>query len=45
MQSLDLPDHQPPKIRRLNQLPIIVGLILVVVFLGVVFWGLSSRGF
>ncbi|MDK9695426.1 MAG: hypothetical protein OEL76_03455 [Siculibacillus sp.] len=45
VQSLDLSGHQPPKIRRLNRLPIVVGLGLVVVFLGVVFWGLSSRGF
>jgi type IV secretion system protein VirB10 len=45
VQSLDLSGHQQPKIRRLNRLPIVIGLGLVVVFLGVVFWGLSSRGF
>jgi type IV secretion system protein TrbI len=33
------------KIRRLNRLPIIAFIVLVVVFIGIVFWGLSQRGF
>lgn len=33
-----------PKIRRLNRLPIIVAIVLVVLFLAVIFYGLSSRG-
>ena len=31
-------------IRRLNRLPIIIAVVLVVVFLGVIFYGLTSRG-
>lgn len=33
-----------PRIRRLNRLPIIVAIGLVVLFLAVIFYGLSSRG-
>lgn len=33
-----------PRIRRLNRLPIIVAIALVVVFLGVIIYGLSTRG-
>lgn len=33
-----------PKIRRLNRVPIIVAITLVVVFLAVIVYGLSSRG-
>lgn len=33
-----------PKIRRLNRLPIIGAIVLVVIFLGVIFYGLTSRG-
>jgi len=33
-----------PKIRRLNRLPIIGALALVVIFLAVIFYGLTSRG-
>lgn len=31
-------------IRRLNRVPIIIAIVLVVLFLGVIFYGLSSRG-
>lgn len=45
MSSLDLDSaRNGPKIRRLNRLPIIVLLVLVLVFIGVVIWGLSQRG-
>ena len=46
-QSLKLGGTGPdagPRIRRLNRVPIIVAIILVVVFLAVIFYGLSSRG-
>ncbi|MEO3388907.1 IncP-type conjugal transfer protein TrbI [Mesorhizobium sp. CAU 1741] len=33
------------RIRRLNRLPIVVAIVLVVLFLGVIFYGLSTRGF
>lgn len=33
-----------PKIRRLNRVPIIVAIALVVIFFAVIFYGLSSRG-
>ena len=33
-----------PRIRRLNRVPIIVAIILIVVFLAAIFFGLSSRG-
>jgi type IV secretion system protein TrbI len=35
---------RPPRMRRLNRLPIVVALVLVVMFLAVLFYGLSSRG-
>lgn len=35
---------QGPKIRRLNRVPIIVAIALVVIFFAVIFYGLSSRG-
>ena len=33
-----------PKIKRLNRVPIIVAIALVVTFFAVIFYGLSSRG-
>ncbi|KKB84620.1 conjugal transfer protein TrbI [Devosia limi DSM 17137] len=33
-----------PKIRRLNRVPVIIAIALVVVFLAVIFYGLTSRG-
>lgn len=33
------------RIRRLNRLPLIIAITLVVLFLGVIFYGLSTRGF
>lgn len=33
-----------PRIRRLNRLPIVVAIVLVVLFLAAIFYGLSSRG-
>ena len=33
-----------PKIRRLNRVPIILAIALVVIFFAVIFYGLSSRG-
>lgn len=33
-----------PKIRRLNKVPLFAGIGLVTVFIGAVFWGLSTRG-
>ena len=33
-----------PRIRRVNRLPVIVAIVLVVLFLAVIFYGLSSRG-
>jgi len=35
---------EPVPVPRLNRLPLIAALLLVVIFLGVVFYGLSSRG-
>jgi type IV secretion system protein VirB10 len=47
-QSLKLggtPDSDEPRgIRRLNRLPIIVAIVLVIVFFAVIFYGLTSRG-
>ena len=46
-QSLKLGAADPagaPRIRRLNRLPVIVAIVLVVLFFGVIFYGLSSRG-
>lgn len=37
-------DENRPRIRRLNRLPVIVAILLIVLFLGVIFYGLSSRG-
>ena len=37
------PDSSP-RIRRLNRLPIVVGIALVVAFFGIIIYGLSSRG-
>ena len=37
-------DRSGPRIRRLNRLPVVVAILLMVVFLGVIFYGLSSRG-
>jgi hypothetical protein len=37
-------DNGAPRIRRLNRLPVIVAILLVLIFLGVIFYGLSSRG-
>lgn len=47
VQSLQLggaPNSNQPQMRRVNRLPIIVAIVLVVLFLGVIFYGLSSRG-
>ena len=33
-----------PKIRRLNRVPIVVAIVLVVAFFGIIIYGLSSRG-
>lgn len=33
-----------PRIRRLNRLPVIVAIVLIITFFGVIFYGLSSRG-
>lgn len=47
VQSLQLggvPNGTRPQMRRVNRLPIIVAIVLVVLFLGVIFYGLSSRG-
>jgi len=47
VQSLQLggaPANQQPNIRRVNRLPIIVAIVLVLLFLGVIFYGLGSRG-
>lgn len=44
-QSLKLGEASTgPKIRRLNRLPIILAIALVVLFFAVIFYGLSSRG-
>ena len=47
VQSLQLgghPTNQQPNIRRINRLPVVVAIVLVLLFLGVIFYGLSSRG-
>lgn len=47
VQSLQLgghPTNQQPNIRRINRLPVIVAIVLVLLFLGIIFYGLSSRG-
>jgi type IV secretion system protein VirB10 len=49
VQSLELggpatSGNAKPNIRRLNRLPIIVAIVLVVLFLAVIFFGLTSRG-
>ncbi|KUM24392.1 conjugal transfer protein TrbI [Mesorhizobium loti] len=47
VQSLQLggsPNSNRAQMRRVNRLPIIVAIVLVVLFLGVIFYGLSSRG-
>ena len=46
-QSLKLGGASPqdgPRIRRLNRVPVIVAILLVVTFLAVIFYGLSTRG-
>jgi type IV secretory pathway VirB10-like protein len=46
-QSLKLGDagsQDGPNIKRLNRVPVIVAILLVVIFLAVIFYGLSSRG-
>ncbi|MFG1465863.1 IncP-type conjugal transfer protein TrbI [Xanthobacter sp. DSM 24535] len=35
---------QPPRIRRLNRLPVVIAIALAVVFFGVIVYGLSTRG-
>jgi type IV secretion system protein VirB10 len=42
--KLDSDDSNGRRIRRINRLPVIVAILLVVVFLAVIFYGLSSRG-
>ncbi|BAP81998.1 type IV secretory pathway VirB10-like protein [Bradyrhizobium diazoefficiens] len=47
VQSLKLggaPEGEGKGIRRLNRLPIIVAIVLVIVFFAVIFYGLTSRG-
>lgn len=46
VQSLQLgsPNNAQLGIRRVNRLPIIVGILLVILFLGIIVYGLSSRG-
>lgn len=45
MSSIDLEGGDDrPNVRRLNRLPLILFITIVVVFIGVVFWGLSQRG-
>lgn len=47
VQSLKLgtgPDGAEPNIRRVNRLPIIIVIVLVVLFLAVIMFGLSTRG-
>ena len=47
VQSLQLggaSNSAPAPMRRVNRLPIILAIVLVVLFLGVIFYGLSSRG-
>lgn len=47
MSSIDLnagPDDGPPKIRRLNRLPIFIFIALAVIFFALIIWGLSQRG-
>lgn len=39
-----LEEKDGPRIRRLNRLPIIVAIVLVVAFLAVIIYGLTSRG-
>jgi type IV secretion system protein TrbI len=44
-QSLDLNAGGPaPKIRRLNRLPVIAAIVFVVLFFGVILYGLTTRG-
>jgi len=44
-QSLDLNAGGPaPKIRRLNRVPVIAAIVFVVLFLGVILYGLTTRG-
>lgn len=38
-------EESGPRIRRLNRVPIVVALVLVIAFFGVIIYGLSSRGF
>lgn len=42
--GLSTPNGEAKPIRRLNRLPVIVGICLSVLFLGVIFFGLTSRG-
>ncbi|NSY99564.1 IncP-type conjugal transfer protein TrbI [Agrobacterium tumefaciens] len=37
-------EEAQPGMRRINRLPIIIVIVLVIVFLGVIFYGLTSRG-
>lgn len=44
-QSLDLNTGGPaPRIRRLNRLPVIAAIVFVVLFFGVILYGLTTRG-
>lgn len=44
-QSLDLNTGRPaPRIRRLNRLPVIAAIVFVVLFFGVILYGLTTRG-
>ncbi|HML43208.1 MAG TPA: conjugal transfer protein TrbI, partial [Hyphomicrobium zavarzinii] len=45
VQSLKLGgEAAEPKIRRINRLPIVIAIVLIVAFLAVIIYGLSSRG-
>ena len=37
-------EERGPRIRRLNRVPIVVAIVLVVTFFGIIIYGLSSRG-
>ncbi|MCO5164702.1 MAG: IncP-type conjugal transfer protein TrbI [Mesorhizobium sp.] len=40
----DIPSRKAPNIRRLNRLPIIAAIVLVVLFFAVIIYGLTNRG-
>ncbi|NRP21816.1 Type IV secretion system protein PtlG [Ensifer adhaerens] len=44
VQSLQLTSREPAGVQRVNRLPLVVIAVLLVTFLAVIFYGLSSRG-